>query len=68
MGVYLQITGEPQADLEVAGQDFSFAQLVSAQAAGDAGVLADDHGRPVLRLHLRDQSAGIDRLLSAAGG
>ncbi|QWC84976.1 glucose-6-phosphate isomerase [Nocardioidaceae bacterium] len=68
VGVYLQITGEPTADLEVEGQDFSFGRLVAAQAAGDAGVLADDHGRPVLRLHLRDQRGGIDRLLAAAEG
>ncbi len=57
-GVYLQITAEPLADLEVPGRDYTFGRLISAQAAGDASVLAD-HGRPVLRLHLTDQAAGI---------
>ena len=57
-GVYLQITAEPLADLEVPGRDYTFGRLISAQAAGDASVLAD-HGRPVLRLHLTDQAAGV---------
>lgn len=58
VGVYLQITDEPNEDLPVPGRDFSFGTLVAAQAAGDAQVLAD-HGRPVLRLHLTDQKAGL---------
>ena len=46
------------------GRDFTFGTLIAAQAAGDAQVLAD-HGRPVLRLHLTDQKAGIPALLEA---
>ena len=61
VGVYLQITDEPAEDLAVPGRDFTFGTLVSAQAAGDARVLAD-HGRPVLRLHLTDREAGLARL------
>jgi glucose-6-phosphate isomerase len=61
-GVYLQVTGEPAADLAVPGQPFTFGTLIAAQAAGDAAVLAD-HGRPVLRLHLTDRAAGVRRLL-----
>ncbi len=57
-GVYLQITGTPAEDLPVPGKEYTFGTLITAQAAGDAQVLAD-HGRPVLRLHLTDQSAGI---------
>ncbi len=49
-GVYLQITGEPAADLEVPGRPFTFQTFVTAQAVGDGRVLAE-HGRPVLRLH-----------------
>jgi glucose-6-phosphate isomerase len=64
VGVYLQITADPTQDLPVPGQDFSFGTLVAAQAAGDAQVLAD-HGRPVLRLHLTDQDAGIPLLMEA---
>jgi glucose-6-phosphate isomerase len=61
-GVYLQVTGAPEKDLDVPGQPFTFGQLLAAQAAGDAQVLAD-HDRPVLRLHLLDRKAGTRRLL-----
>ncbi|MGN6301473.1 MAG: glucose-6-phosphate isomerase [Angustibacter sp.] len=61
-GVYLQVTGSPAGDLAVPGQQFSFGDLIAAQAAGDAQVLAD-HGRPVLRLHLTDRTEGVRRLL-----
>jgi glucose-6-phosphate isomerase len=63
-GVYVQITGEPAEDLPVPGQPFTFGELITAQAAGDAQVLAD-RGRPVLRLHLTDRQRGIARLREA---
>jgi len=63
-GVYLQITGEPAEDLAVPGKEYTFGRLIAAQAAGDASVLAD-HGRPVLRLHLTDQTSGIAALREA---
>ncbi|HEU5045742.1 MAG TPA: glucose-6-phosphate isomerase [Nocardioidaceae bacterium] len=64
VGVYVQITTDPVEDLPVPGQQFSFGTLVAAQAAGDARVLAE-HGRPVLRLHLTDQGAGISLVQKA---
>ena len=57
-GVYLQVTGTPAEDLPVPGRDYTFGHFIAAQATGDAQVLAD-HGRPVLRLHLTDQVAGL---------
>ncbi|BDZ58159.1 MULTISPECIES: glucose-6-phosphate isomerase [Barrientosiimonas] len=63
-GVYLQITTEPREDLAVPGRDFTFGEFVSAQAGGDAKVLAD-HGRPVLRLHLTAHDAGLAQLTRA---
>ncbi len=65
-GVYLQITAEPVQDLDVPGRPFTFGGFISAQAIGDASVLAD-HGRPVLRLHLTDQKAGLRVLREALG-
>jgi len=56
VGVYLQLTGETTEDLEVPDRPFTFGRLISAQAAGDAAVLAD-RDRPVLRLHLTDPAA-----------
>ncbi len=64
-GVYLQVTGAAD-DLPVPGRDYTFGTLIAAQAAGDAKVLAD-HGRPVLRLHLTDQEAGLAQLRQALG-
>ncbi len=63
-GVYLQVTAEPVADLEIPGRPFTFGGFIAAQAAGDAKVLADK-GRPVLRLHLSDVGSGVARLQQA---
>ncbi|MCW2762494.1 MAG: glucose-6-phosphate isomerase [Marmoricola sp.] len=65
-GVFLQVTAEPLEDLEIPGRPFTFGTFIKAQAIGDANVLAD-HGRPVLRLHLTDQEAGIKVLREALG-
>jgi glucose-6-phosphate isomerase len=68
--VFLQVTAEPEKDLEIPDRPFTFGQFIAAQAIGDAQVLAG-HGRPVLRLHLTDQAAGIHVLrevLGAQGG
>jgi glucose-6-phosphate isomerase len=63
-GVYLQLTGDPVADLPVPGRPYTFGTLQRAQALGDASVLAA-RGRPVIRLHLHDRARGIPRLLAA---
>ena len=55
-GVFLQVTGEPRADLEIPERPFTFHGFITAQAVGDGQVLID-HGRPVLRLHVRDLDA-----------
>ena len=65
-GVYLQITTTPHEDLAIPGREFTFGDFVTAQAGGDAQVLAD-HGRPVLRLHLTDHDAGLAQLTRALG-
>jgi glucose-6-phosphate isomerase len=63
-GVFLQITCDESDDLDIPGRPFSFGTLIAAQAAGDAAVLAD-HGRPILRLHLRDPETGVAALVEA---
>jgi len=65
-GVFLQLNGVPDADVAIPGRPFGFAELVRAQAAGDAEVLAR-HGRPVLVLTLTDVEAGLDALRDALG-
>lgn len=61
VGVFLQVTGTAATDLAIPERPFTFGELIAAQAAGDAQVLADHH-RPVLRLHLQDIDAGVEQL------
>jgi hypothetical protein len=62
--VFLQVVSDDQADLDVPGRPFTFGQLIRAQAAGDASVLAQ-HGRPVLTLSTRDVPALAQALTAA---
>ncbi|WP_427169735.1 glucose-6-phosphate isomerase [Arthrobacter sp. 92] len=61
IGVFLQVTAASATDLPIPGRPFTFGELITAQAAGDAQVLVE-HGRPVLRLHLTDRAAGVRQL------
>jgi glucose-6-phosphate isomerase len=63
-GVFLQILSTPAEDLEIPDRPFTFGELIQAQAAGDASVLAE-HGRPVLTLTLTDPAANISTLFAA---
>jgi len=63
-GVFLQLTGAVEEDLDVPGLPYRLGTLQLAQARGDAEVLTD-RGRPVLRLHLTDRLAGLAELVRA---
>ncbi|MDL9979903.1 glucose-6-phosphate isomerase [Microbacterium candidum] len=65
-GVFLQITERSDVDLEIPGRPFTFGQLIDAQAAGDASVLADGHGRPVVTITLTDPQPEVLALFEAA--
>ena len=60
-GVFLQILGADAPDVEIPGRPFTFGQLLTAQAGGDASVLAE-HDRPVLTLTLGDVRGDGERL------
>jgi glucose-6-phosphate isomerase len=61
-GVFLQVTCDDAADLQVPGQKYSFGVVKSAQARGDFQVLGE-RGRRALRVHLpKDVSAGLTKL------
>lgn len=60
-GVFLQLTADPSKDLAIPGWDESFGTLIAAQALGDLTSL-QRRGRRVIRLHMADASAGLDRL------
>ena len=66
VGVFLQLVGAGGEDLEIPDRPFTFGQLIQAQAAGDASVLAE-HGRPVLSLTVRDVHAAVEHLRDAIG-
>ncbi|HET6502535.1 MAG TPA: glucose-6-phosphate isomerase [Amycolatopsis sp.] len=63
-GIFLQLTGDCETELEVPGRPYPLGKLQHAQALGDGQVLAQ-HGRPVLRLHLTDRAAGLAHLIRA---
>ena len=65
-GGFVQITGDVASDLSIPDRPYTFGELQKAQAAGDARVLAEGRGRPVVRLHLTDRKAGLTQLLAAA--
>lgn len=64
VGAFLQITTSATEDVTVPDRPFTLSELITAQANGDAQVLAD-HGRPVLQLHLSDRDSGIAQVLDA---
>jgi glucose-6-phosphate isomerase len=66
VGVFLQVTGAVERDVDVPGRPFSFGRLEMAQALGDDRALSG-RGRPVVRLHLTDRAEGVRQLLAAAG-
>lgn len=62
VGGFLQLVDTPAPDLAVPEADYTFGELISAQASGDAQVLRD-HGRPVLRVLLQDPITDLGRLI-----
>jgi transaldolase / glucose-6-phosphate isomerase len=68
-GVFLQITCDDAADLQVPGQKYTFGVVKAAQARGDFAVLAE-RNRRALRVHLgKDVPAGLaelDKIVRAA--
>ncbi|CAB5240047.1 unannotated protein [freshwater metagenome] len=61
-GIFLQVTGAIDKDIEIPEQSFTFNTLITAQALGDGNALLT-RGLPVLRIHLRDRTEGISELL-----
>ena len=64
-GVFIQITADHAADLDVPGQKASFGTIIAAQARGDFGVLTE-RGRRALRIHIAGDLAKGLKTLDAA--
>ena len=60
-GVFLQITCDDPADIEVPGHSYTFGVVKAAQARGDLDVLVE-RGRRALRVHLKDVDSGLVEL------
>lgn len=56
-GLFLQLTADPEEDLPVPGESFTFGILQQAQAMGDLAALRR-HGRRAVRVHLGGSVAG----------
>ena len=63
-GVFLQITCDDPADIDVPGHRYSFGVVKAAQARGDLDVL-NERGRRTLRVHLKDVDTGLPKLAKA---
>jgi transaldolase/glucose-6-phosphate isomerase len=63
-GVFLQVTCDDPADIDVPGHSYSFGVVKAAQASGDLEVLVE-RGRRALRIHLKDVDAGLAELARA---
>ena len=64
-GVFLQLTGECEQDIEIPGQIFGLRELIAAQAIGDANALSL-RKYPLLRFNLQQRGSGIESVLAAA--
>lgn len=62
-GVFLLISADPQADIQIPGQGYTFGQLCNAQALGDFQAL-ENKGRRVIKLHLQQPVAQAIKKLS----
>ena len=63
-GVFLQITCDDPADIDVPGHSYSFGVVKTAQASGDLAVLVE-RDRRALRVHLKHVDAGLEALSHA---
>jgi transaldolase/glucose-6-phosphate isomerase len=67
-GLFVQIVDEPEDPVPVPETDYSFGELIRAQALGDAQALVQ-RGRRVIRVNLgRTGVDGLDSLLAAVRG
>jgi glucose-6-phosphate isomerase len=61
-GAFIQITSQDQIDLAIPGKTFTFKELITAQAIGDAVALRN-RDYPFLQIHLKDKKMGILKLI-----
>jgi transaldolase/glucose-6-phosphate isomerase len=66
-GIFLQLVDQPKHDVPVPETDFTFGELIAAQALGDFKALTQ-RGRRVLRINLgADANVGLENVREAVG-
>jgi glucose-6-phosphate isomerase len=61
-GCFIQITTDIALDVPIPNEEFTFADLLVAQALGDAAALTE-RNLPLIRIHLKSTETGITDLL-----
>ena len=62
-GAFIVITGDSGSDIEIPNRDYTFSQLIMAQALADIESISE-RNLPVIRIHLKDRKKAIARLIS----
>jgi glucose-6-phosphate isomerase len=62
-GAFIVITGDSGSDIEIPNKDYTFSQLIMAQALADTESIAE-RSLPVIRIHLKNRKKAITRLIS----
>ena len=62
-GAFIVITGDSGGDIEIPNKDYTFSQLIMAQALADIESISE-RNLPVIRMHLKNRKKAIARLIS----
>ena len=62
-GAFIVITGDSGSDIEIPNKDYTFSQLIMAQALADVESISE-RNLPVIRIHLKNRKKAITRLIS----
>ena len=62
-GAFIVITGDSGSDIEIPNKNYTFSQLIMAQALADIESISE-RNLPVIRIHLKNRKKAIARLIS----
>lgn len=62
-GAFIVITGESDSDIKIPNKDYTFSQLIMAQALADIESISE-RNLPLIRIHLKNRGKAIARLIS----
>ena len=62
-GAFIVITGDSGSDIEIPNKNYTFSQLIMAQALADVESISE-RNLPVIRIHLKNRKKAITRLIS----